>query len=161
MIFLTSITVTVEEVMCLIQIRRSSGGGLIILSSCSLGEVCSWVAGLYLPSDLRRRLAIMRKTTAPTTAMNNIPPTMGPTIMAMSPKARDCKNRDTQHCLKKDRHFASLCLKLLLRVGFLLYPHLGAPGVHKRSLDFRLENKLRAPPGEIKDLLMTSESSRK
>ena len=154
MIFLTSITVTVEEVICLIQIRRSSGGGLIILSSCSLGEVCSWVAGLYLPSDLRRRLAIMRKTTAPTTAMNNIPPTMGPTIMAMSPKARDCK---TQHCLKKDRHFASPGLNLL-RVGFLLYPHLG---VHKRSLDFRLENKLRAPPGEIKDLLMTSESSRK
>ena len=108
MIFLTSITVTVEEVMCLVQIRRSSGGGLIILSSCSLGEVCSWVAGLYLPSDLRRRLAIMRKTTAPTTAMNSIPPTMGPTIMAMSPKARDCKNSDTQHCLKiRYTHFAS------------------------------------------------------
>ena len=158
MIFLTSITVTVEEVMCLIQIRRSSGGGLIILSSCSLGEVCSWVAGLYLPSDLRRRLAIMRKTTAPTTAMNNIPPTMGPTIMAMSPKARDCKNRDTQHCLKKDRHFASLSLNLSLRdCGFSFVPqprnHIG---VHLLTPDFRLENKGRAPSGESKDLLMTS-----
>ena len=35
------------------QMSLSSGGGLIMLSSCSLGEVSSCVAGLYLPSDFR------------------------------------------------------------------------------------------------------------
>jgi hypothetical protein len=63
----------------------------MMLSSWSRGEVSSWEAGLYLPSDLRFRLAMMRKTRTPTMAMNSIPPTTGPTISAISPARReDC-----------------------------------------------------------------------
>lgn len=61
----------------------------MILSSCSLGEVSSCEAGLYLPSDLRFLRAMMRKTRTPTMAMNSIPPTTGPTIKAMSPDCRE------------------------------------------------------------------------
>ena len=62
----------------------SSGGGLIMLSSCNLGEVSSCVAGLYFPSDFLFFLAMTRKMRMPTTAMKSMPPTMGPTIKAMS-----------------------------------------------------------------------------
>lgn len=64
----------------------------MMLSSWSLGEVNSCEAGLYLPSDRRFRLAMIRKTSTPTMAMNSMPPTTGPTIRAMSPERRaDCK----------------------------------------------------------------------
>ena len=72
-----------------VYISLSSGGGLMILSSCSLGEVSSCEAGLYLPSDLLFLRAMMRKTRTPTMAMNSIPPTTGPTIKAMSPDCRE------------------------------------------------------------------------
>ena len=60
-----------------------------MLSNCSLGEVCSWVAGLYFPSDRLRRLAITRNTKAPTMAINSIPPTTGPIIRARSSIPRE------------------------------------------------------------------------
>ena len=62
-----------------------------MLSNWSRGEVSSWEAGLYLPSDFLLRLAIIRKTKTPTIAMKSIPPTTGPTINAISPVRRaDC-----------------------------------------------------------------------
>lgn len=56
-----------------------------MLSSCSLGEVSSWVAGLYLPSDFRFFRAMTRKMMTAATAMNKMPPTIGPTMRAISP----------------------------------------------------------------------------
>ena len=60
-----------------------------MLSNCNLGDVCSCVAGLYFPSERRLRLAITRNTNAPTMAINNMPPTTGPTIKAISSMPRD------------------------------------------------------------------------
>ena len=56
-----------------------------MLSNWSRGEVSSCEAGLYLPSDLRLRRAMIKKTRTPTMAMKSIPPTTGPTIKAISP----------------------------------------------------------------------------
>ena len=85
-----SLNITASFVtLCFLYISLSSGGGLMILSSCSLGEVSSWEAGLYLPSDLLFLRAMMRKTRTPTMAIKSIPPTTGPTIKAMSPDCRE------------------------------------------------------------------------
>ncbi len=63
----------------------SSGGGFIMLSSCSLGAVSSCDAGLYFPSLRRLRRAITRKTRRAVAPMKRAPPTIGPTIRARSP----------------------------------------------------------------------------
>lgn len=56
-----------------------------MLSSCNLGEVSSWVAGLYFPSDFLFFLAMIRNTSTAMMAMKRMPPTTGPTMSAMSP----------------------------------------------------------------------------